>query len=360
MKESSSLCYNVSMKENIQVSISIGTVIKILALLIITGVLFYLSELVIALLVAVVLASAVEMPVKYLAKWKIPRGLAVMSIFLGLLLTVIAIVFIFIPPLADDIARFIKTLPAILDSIRIFGKDMGFKDLSIAVQELSRDISKGQVLTVLKNTLFGSSGFFATTSAVIGGVINLALTFILAFYLALEENGVQKFLRLIVPKHQEEYITGLWSRAQQKIGMWMQGQLLLSVLVALLVYIPLLILDVPYAALLALLAFFGELVPVVGLSIATVPALFIAWVHGGTALLSIVAIIYVIIGQLENHVLYPKVMSKMVGVPSVIVIISLLVGAKLAGIWGVLLAVPLAAVLMEFADDVRKKKDYVG
>ncbi len=347
------------MKDQINVSISVGTIIKVIALLLVTGLLFYMSELVVVLLVAVVLASAVEMPVKFLAKWGLPRGLSVISVFLVLVLVLIAVVFIFIPPLADDIARFIKTLPAILDSIRIFGRDMGFRDLSLALQELSRDISKGQVLTVLKNTLFGSSGFFATTSAVIGSFINFALTFVLAFYLAMEEHGVQKFLRLIVPKSQEEYITGLWSRAQHKIGMWMQGQLLLSVLVSVLVYVPMLILDMPYAALLALLAFFGELIPVVGLSLATIPALFIAWVHGGTSLLGIVALIYIIIGQLENHVLYPKVMNKMVGVPSVVVIISLVVGAKLAGIWGVLLAVPIASIFMELAEDVGKKSKNV-
>jgi predicted PurR-regulated permease PerM len=109
---------------------------------------------------------------------------------------------------------------------------------------------------------------------------------------------------------------------------------------------------------LAILAFFGELVPMVGLTIATVPALFLAWTHGGTSLLGIVAIIYFIIGQLENHVLYPKVMNKLVGVPSVVIIIALVVGAKLAGIWGVLLAVPIAAIFMELADDINKRKAY--
>lgn len=348
------------MKDNITVSLSVGTVIKVLALLTLAGLLFYVSDLVVSLLVAVVLASAVEMPVKYLSRFGLPRGISVISIFILLIVAVSVVILIFIPPIADDIARFIKSIPTILDSIKIFGRDMGFRDLSLAVQELSRDISKGQVLSVLKSSLFGTSGFFATTSALISSVINVALTFVLAFYLALEEQGVQKFLRLIVPKEHEDYITGLWLRAQHKIGMWMQGQLLLSVLVALLVYVPMLILDMPYASLLALLAFFGELIPVVGLTIATIPGLFIAWVHGGTSLLGIVALIYVIIGQLENHVLYPKVMNKMVGVPSVVVIISLIVGAKLAGIWGVLLAVPVAAICMEFADDVRKKKDYVG
>jgi predicted PurR-regulated permease PerM len=136
----------------------------------------------------------------------------------------------------------------------------------------------------------------------------------------------------------------------------MQGQLLLSLLVSLLVYIPMLVLNMPYAALLAVLAFFGELIPMVGLTLATIPALFLAWIHGGVPLLGIVALIYFIVSQLENHVFYPKVMSKMVGVPSVVVIIAILIGAKLAGIWGVILAVPLASIFMELADDINKRK----
>jgi predicted PurR-regulated permease PerM len=94
----------------------------------------------------------------------------------------------------------------------------------------------------------------------------------------------------------------------------------------------------------------------VGLTFATIPALFIAWSHGGVTLLGIVAVIYFIISQLENHVLYPRVMNKMVGVPSVIVIIALIIGAKFAGIWGVILSVPIAAIFMELASDHNKRK----
>lgn len=348
------------MKDHTTISISSGTIVRTLVWITIFAGLFYVRDFVIALLVAVVLASAIELPVRVLSRFGIPRSVSVIGIFFTLLTLIVTIVFVFIPPLADDIARFIKTLPKVLESIRIFGSDMGFRDLSLEMQELSRDISRGQILSILKNTLFGTSGFFATTSVVLGSVISLVITFVLAFYLALEEHGVQKVLRLIVKKGQEEYITNLWDRAQKKIGLWMQGQLLLSLLVAILVYIPMLILDMPYATLLAILAFGGELIPMVGLTLATIPALFIAWTHGGLSLLGIVALIYFIIAQLENHVLYPKVMNKMVGVPSVVVIIAIVVGAKFAGLWGVLLAVPVASILMELAEDLRKRKSYVG
>lgn len=344
------------MKESMRVTITSGTIIKFILWVAIFAALFYVRDFVIALLVAVVLASAAEMPVKTMMKWGLSRGISVSILFLAVIGIIVSIAFIFIPPLADDIARFVQTLPQLLDSIRIFGRDMGFRDLSLAVQELSRTIDKGQILTILKNTLVGTTGIFATSFAVIGGVVNLLLTFVLAFYLALEERGVQKFLSLIVPKANEKYVEDLWMRSQQKIGLWMQGQLLLSLLVALLVYIPMLILGMPYAALLGVLAFGGELIPMVGLTFATIPALFIAWAHGGLPLLGIVALIYFIISQLENHVLYPRVMNKMVGVPSVIVIISLVIGAKFAGIWGVILSVPLAAIFMELASDHNKRK----
>lgn len=346
------------MKENIQITVSSGTIIKILAWIAIFAGLFYVSDFVVSLLVAVVLASAAEMPVKFMIKVGLPRVLAVAILFLTLILFVGTIALVFIPPIADDIARFIKTLPQILDSIRIFGKDMGFKDLSISISELSRDISKGEILTILKNAIFGTSGFFVTTSVVLGGIINLILTFVLAFYLALEERGVHKFLRLIVPKKNEEYVEGLWIRAQKKIGLWMEGQILLSLFVSLLVYVPSLLLGLPYASLLAFLAFFGELIPMVGLTLATIPALFLAWTHGGIHLLWMTGLIYLIISQVESHIVYPRVMTKMVGVPSVIVIIALVIGAKLAGIWGVLLSVPVASILMELASDLEKKKSH--
>lgn len=348
------------MKDGIQITITTGTILKTLFWVSFVVGLFYVSDFLIALLVAVVLASSIELPVKMFTRWGLPRSLAVALIFLALVIAIAVVALIFIPPLADDFARFIKTLPQILDSIRIFGRDMGFKDLSLAVSELSKDISKGQILSVLKTSIFGSSGFFATTSAVIGSVFNFVLTFMMAFYLALEERGVQKFLRLIFPKAYEDYVEDLWGRAQSKMSLWLQGQLLLSLLIAMLVYVAMLALKIPYASLLAVLAFAGELIPMVGLTLAMVPGLFLAWTHGGGQLLLVAAIAYTIIAQLENHVLYPKVMSKMVGVPSVVVIISIVIGAKLAGIWGVLLAVPLAAVIMELVSDIDKGKVHVG
>lgn len=344
------------MKETTHISITSGSIIKVFLWLCVFAGIFYMREFVVMLLVAVVLASAVEPAIRFLGKYNIPRSLSVVSIFLGIIAFLVTIALIFVPPLADDIAQFLKSLPKLLESIRVFGRDLGFRDLALYIQEISRDISKGQILTVVKNALFGQAGVLATTSVVFNGVFNTFITFVISIYLALEERGVQKFLRLLTPVSAEKYVETMWERAQRKIALWMQGQFLLSFIISLLVYIPMMILGMPYAALLAILAFIGELIPVVGLTIATIPALLLAWVHGGVSLLGTVAVIYLIIGQLENHILYPKIMNRAVGVPSVLIIIAMLIGAKLAGFWGIVLAVPLAAIIMELASDYDKHK----
>ena len=96
------------MKENVTISISSASIIKVLVWITIFAGLFYINDFIIALLVAVVLASSVEVPVKKLVAWSVPRTLAVTGLFLSLMIAIAAIVLLFIPPIADDIARFIK------------------------------------------------------------------------------------------------------------------------------------------------------------------------------------------------------------------------------------------------------------
>ncbi|MDB5259814.1 MAG: hypothetical protein JWN37_45 [Candidatus Nomurabacteria bacterium] len=347
------------MKENVRITVASSTIIKTILWIAFFAGLYYARDVIIALLVAVVLASAAEMPIKSLMKWGLSRGLSVAAIFIIFVAIIASLVAVVVPPLADDAARFIHNLPQLLDSFRIFGKDLGFRDLSASLQAYSGEISGTQILTVAKETLFGAGSFFATTTALLGSVVNIIIVFVMAFYLSLQERGVEKFLHLIFPKSYEEYIKDIMIRSQRKIGLWVQGQLLLSFIMGILVLIPMLILGIPYAALLAILAFFGELIPIVGLLFSVVPGLFLAYAHGGGSLLGIVAVIFIIIHQLENHVLVPRVMTKLVGVPSIIVIVAVIIGAKFAGIWGIILAVPLASVFMELVADFDKRKNAI-
>ena len=201
-----------------------------------------------------------------------------------------------------------------------------------------------------------SGGFFATASSFLGGVFSFSIIFVISFYLLVKEDGVAEFLEIIVPLKQEEYFIGLWKRTQAKIGRWMQGQLLLMLIVGILIYFGLLVLRVPHALLLGVLAFVCEIIPVFGMTIAAIPAFLLGALNGGWTLGLLVILLYLIVQQFEANVIYPLVVKKIVGIPPLLVIISLIIGAKLAGFLGIILSVPISVALMEFIEDINKKK----
>ena len=179
---------------------------------------------------------------------------------------------------------------------------------------------------------------------------------VFSFYLAVEEDGVGKFLKAITPIKHEKYIVALWKRSQRKIGLWMQGQLVLAIIIGMLVYLGLLIIGVPNALLLATLAAAFEIIPLFGPILASIPAILISFASGGFPLAFLVLGLYVIIHQFENQLIYPLVVKKVVGVSPIVSIVALVAGWQLAGFLGIVLSVPIATVFIEFFDDFEKDK----
>ena len=172
----------------------------------------------------------------------------------------------------------------------------------------------------------------------------------------MQETGVDDFLRLVTPTSHQAYVLNLWKRSQLKIGKWMQGQLILGVIVGVLLYLGLTILGIPNALVLAVLAAVFELIPVFGQIMAAIPAVAIGFVGGGVKGALLVAGLYILVQQFEAHLIYPVVVKKVVGVPPLMVILSLIVGAKLAGFLGILLSVPIAGAIQELVADVDRRK----
>ena len=179
---------------------------------------------------------------------------------------------------------------------------------------------------------------------------------VLSFYLSVESDGVSNFLRIVTPAKNEKYILNLWKRSQHKIGLWMQGQVVLSIIIAMLVFLGLTLLQVNNALLLAVLAGMFEIIPLFGPILAAIPAVTLTLVTNGMASALIVIGLYIIIHQFENQLIYPLVVRKIVGVPPIISILALIIGYKLAGFVGLLVSVPLTTMLIEFLNDVEKNK----
>ncbi|HWU24433.1 MAG TPA: AI-2E family transporter, partial [Candidatus Paceibacterota bacterium] len=187
-------------------------------------------------------------------------------------------------------------------------------------------------------------------------IFSFALVIVLSFYFAMQETGVEDFLRVVTPQSKEEYVINLWLRAKKKIGLWMQGQVLSSLIGGVFAYLILLLWGIPYAFLLAIFTAMLMLIPIFGSILSAIPPIILAYSTGGISLAVIIAAFYLVINQFESHIVHPLVVNKVVGIPPLLVILALIVGGELAGFLGVLLAIPLAAALREFLNDYDKGK----
>lgn len=353
--------------------ISTGTLVRFVLVILSFAFLWFLRDLVLVLLAAVVIASALEPVTLSLRSVRIARLPAVLGIYIALSLAFVGIFYFFVPSLLAETASVLRAVPEALETFpgtasleresvgqgAEVARDVarGIAEGTSIVAELTRPSSLTAVFTDLSQILGSfSAGFWDNVSVVFGGIVSFLLIVVLSFYLAVQEDGVGKFLRVVTPERHEAYVVSLWKRAQKKIGYWMQGQILLAALVGVLVYLGLTVLGVRNALFFAALAALFETIPLFGPILAAIPAIVLGFTTGGAPLALLTAGLYLIIQQFENHLIYPLVVKKIVGVPPMLVILALIVGAKLAGFLGILLSVPVAATLMEYLDDIQKRK----
>ena len=377
--------------KNLIVNINSGTIIKTIVIFAIVGFLYLVSDLVLVVLASVVIASAIEPLVKWFAKIRVARLPAVIITYAGLFSALIGFFYFFLPTLLNETLNFTNAFPRYFESTAVWNplsKEKADQSRDIArnvsqglaeSKEIAEKISASLEMASLENNVAGnkinkkaglsdlitgfqnvlshfSSGFVNTVSAIFGGVLSFVLIVVLSFYLAVQEDGVVNFLKVITPLQSEKYVISLWKRSQQKIGYWMQGQILLGVIVGVLIYLGLTILGVKNAILLSVFAAFFEIIPLFGPVIAAIPAVLLSFADGGLTAGLLVVGLYLIIQQFENHLIYPLVVKKVVGVSPILVILALVIGYKLAGFLGVLLSVPIAATITEYFRDVVEGK----
>lgn len=357
--------------KDVVVRISAASVVKAALALSLLYALFLLRDLVLVLIAAVVIASAIEPATKWCGARGLPRLPSVILMYLCVAVVLFGTFYVLVPPLLSDTSDFLSRVPQLIESRDLFSPPPpeGLQEEAAAqlpsggiVGTLdSVGVSIGDVVSGLSGYLRNiPGGVFNTVSAVFGGALSFVLIVVISFYLAVQKDGIGNFLRIVTPYQHQEYVVDLWRRAQKKIGLWMQGQLLLVLLIGVLVYLSLTILGVEHALLFAILAAVFELIPLFGPVLASIPAIAAGFIDGGVTLALIIAGVYVIIQQFENHLIYPLVVHKVVGVPALLVIIALVVGGRLAGFLGIILAVPIATALMEFVSDIERKNQMLA
>jgi predicted PurR-regulated permease PerM len=345
------------MDKEIRVSITPSTITSAVLITLAAYVLWLLRDLFLLVLTAIVIASAIEPQIAFFIRYHIPRFFAAILVYVIVFGGIFATLYLLFPPIIADAAGFLSAMPQYLETLNATGSFSSLADATSLIGT-SHDLQSFIQMLFSLQSLFtaGSGSIIQLFVTFFGGIFSLTLVVVLSFYFALQDTGVDDFLRLVLPREHEDYAVDLWKRAQKKIGLWMQGQILLSVIVGILVYLGLLIIGIPYALLLAVFTALAEIIPVFGSLIAGALAVVIAFSDGGVALAAIVLGLYVVVNQFESNLIYPLIVKKIVGIPPLLVIVALIAGYTLAGFLGVLLSVPLAAVLLEFINDFDKRK----
>lgn len=348
-------------EKDFTISITTGTIVKTLVVLAGAWLLFYLRDLVLVVLTAVVIASAMDPAVRAFMRWKVPRIAAVIILYLLVIGFIAGMFYVFVPSLLGDFTGLISSLPNYLDLLNRIGAYNQYADIfglpSAANLSPSDLVAQAQESFHLSG-IFGNA--FGAAASVFGGLFSFVLIFVLSFYFTMSQTGINDFIYVITPRKYRAYMLDLWERSKKKIGLWMQGQLLLGVIMGVLVYLGLTILGIEHALLLAVLAAFFELIPVFGPTLAAVPAILIGFAGGGLTMGLLVIALYIILQQFENHLIYPLVVTKVVGVPPLLVILGLIIGAKLAGFLGILLSVPVVATLQELVRDMSSRNSFAS
>lgn len=329
------------------VNISTLSILKVIGILMVLAFLYIIRDVLLLVFVALVLAAAIDPSITNLERRGIPRGAGLAIIYVGMVLMISLIIILFVPLLIDQLSQFTRAFPTIYD-----------KGLSV-FQEFQDSTAFDSFRNALESFSKGLTDFtqsvFTKIFSFFGGLFAFVGVLVLTFYLTMEEKGLKRLAVDLAPARHRPYLTQLFHRIEDRLGSWLRGQLLLGVIIAVLTFFGLTLLGVKYTVVLALIAGVTELVPIVGPFIGAVPAVIVA-LSQDPLLGMWVLILYIVIQQLENNIIVPKVMSKATGLNPIVVIVAILVGAKLAGLTGVILAVPTTIIITTFLEDFLEER----
>lgn len=340
-----------------KITISAGTVAKVVVVLLLFWLAFYLRDIVLVVVASVVIASSIEPIIKWFIARHIPRIVAVLMIYIVVAVVFVGSFYALVIPLFGEFQSFSSSLPKYIGSLSTQSSPVGIDGLGSSVTGILNSLPLSDAIAKVNEVMSTlSKNALTAASFLLGGLLSFILIVVLSFYLAVQAGGITSFIKTITPSLHRKYVVDLWNRSEQKIGLWLQGQLLLAVIVGVLTYLGLMLLGVQHALLLAFIAGAFEIIPLFGPILASIPAIAIAFIGGGFTPAFLVVGFYLIVQQFESQLIYPLVVKKVVGVPPIISIVALVIGAKLAGFLGLLLAVPIATVLMEFFHDLERDR----
>jgi len=320
-----------------KIEISHRTIIFTVLFLVFLWLLFQIRQIILALFVALILMAALNPLVNKLERLRLPRAAAALLTILfvvgGLGLTL----GLTISPLIEQTAILVTKFPRDLPYFRVLGSDASLL--------VSQFVEVGKLPAELVKLTF----------SFLSNLVGILAIFVITFYLLLERKNLDQYLVILFGESEKAKAKMVIDKIELRLGSWVRGQAVLMIIVGLMDFVGLKLLGIEFALPVAILGGLLEIVPNIGPTVATIPAILagltVSLPHAAAA-----AGWYFLVQQTENSIIVPKVMQKAAGVYPLVTILSLAVGFKLGGVVGAILAVPVFLTLQVIWGEVLSAK----
>jgi predicted PurR-regulated permease PerM len=326
------------------------TVATVAATAILLAVLWAAREALLLIYVSALIAMGFSPIVRVLERPRgVPRWLAILVIYAGIVGVLVLIGLMIIPPLVAQAASLWARMPAEFNAFQTFLINHKLMVHRVTLEEAVQSAPSGAGGNAVGTVL-------VAISSLIGGVFGLITILILSFYLLIEAQPMFESLMRFVPAGRRADVTTAAREAVIKVSAWLRAQFVLAGVMGVFVAIGLYFLGVPYFYVIALVAAIGETIPIVGPVIGGIAAVGVA-LTVSLQLALMVGVYFLVLHQLEANVLVPKIMERRVGVSPVVVMMALLVGGALWGLVGAVLAIPTAAIISVIVSEFATEQD---
>lgn len=297
----------------------------------------------IVIFTALLLAAAVAPPAKFLSRYRLPRGVTILLIYLFAFAVLAGVVALIVPLVVSEVDTFKTTFPQYVNQLQHF--------VQRAAPDQASRFSTSTITSQVEGRLTSFAGqltgiAFQTIS--IG--IDVILILVIAFFMAYDENFAKRLItRFVPPRHRPE-AARIMGRIGTEMGQWARAQILLALFFGTAFGLGLHFIGVPYALTLGVIGGVLEIIPYVGGFITLVLAGLVALTRDPIHLIFVIAW-YTVVVELEGHVIGPKLMNRVLKIQPLVVVVAIFLGGESLGILGALLAVPIAIVFQVFLDE---------
>jgi predicted PurR-regulated permease PerM len=304
------------------------------------------SSVLILVVVSMFLAAGLNPVVEFFMRRGLKRSYAVLSVILVVLVALGLFVLAIVPVISDQVATITENAPGWLDQLQRNDRIQQLNEDYDLIDRAEAYIEKGG----FTSSLFG--GVLGVGLAVLSTLLNLFVVVVLTLYFLSSLESIKAALFRLAPRSRRDRVTKLGNRVLGSIGGYVSGAFIVAVCAGLTSLVFLFVVGLgKYAVALAFVVALVDVIPMIG---ATIGAVIVSAIGLATDVKIGIAcvIFYVIYQQVENYVIYPRVMAKSVEIPGAVTVIAALVGAALLGVVGALLAIPTAAAILMLTREV--------